>query len=213
MHLALDLLHHGPVRLRVQMPYRRPAVHWVLLLGAVQEMGAAYTIPHFNKGPARALPARREPACHQPARHNPACPIADIFALTGDIGGQGQGKGRVGRGEQPQGPKGGKGKKRQRGREELGSNRTDAQRGGDREEDNDRTGEDDGGYIARETGRRPRPSNQKQRLGRAPQEGRTGGERRRKRGVDWLERGGFGGIRYGGGQDDRGGGRRRKAKR
>ena len=35
LHLALDLLHRGPVRLSVQVPKRRPTVHWVLLLGPV----------------------------------------------------------------------------------------------------------------------------------------------------------------------------------
>ena len=33
LHLALDLLHHGPVRSRVRMPQRRTAVYGVLLMG------------------------------------------------------------------------------------------------------------------------------------------------------------------------------------
>ena len=32
---ALDLFHRRPVRTIVQMPQRRPTVHWVLLLGLV----------------------------------------------------------------------------------------------------------------------------------------------------------------------------------
>ena len=35
LHPELDLLHHGPVQSSVQMPQRRTAVHWVLLLGKV----------------------------------------------------------------------------------------------------------------------------------------------------------------------------------
>ena len=35
LHLSLDLLHHGPVRQGMQVPKRRPIVHWVLLLGLV----------------------------------------------------------------------------------------------------------------------------------------------------------------------------------
>ena len=35
LHLALSLLHPGPVRSIVRMPQCRPAVHWVLLLGPV----------------------------------------------------------------------------------------------------------------------------------------------------------------------------------
>ena len=84
------------------MPYRRPSVHLVLLLGAVQEPGVAYSVLHFGEGPARALPARRGTARHQPARHKPACLIADIFVPTGNIGGWGWGKEREGRGERPQ---------------------------------------------------------------------------------------------------------------
>ena len=40
-------------------------------------------------------------------RDNPACPIADIFVLTGDIGGRGRGQERKGRGERPKWPGGG----------------------------------------------------------------------------------------------------------
>ena len=92
------------------MTYRRPAVHWVLLLGAMQEPGADYSIPHYNEGPSRDLPLRCRPSRHQPTRNNSARPIANIFAPTGEIGGRGRGgEGREGRGERPQGPEGGRG--------------------------------------------------------------------------------------------------------
>ena len=35
LHLALDLLHSGPIRKSVRMLQRRPTVYWVLLLGPV----------------------------------------------------------------------------------------------------------------------------------------------------------------------------------
>ena len=35
LHLALDLIHRGPIRSSVQILQRRPAVHRVLLLGPV----------------------------------------------------------------------------------------------------------------------------------------------------------------------------------
>ena len=72
-----------------------------------------------------------------------------------------------------------------------------ARRGKDREGDDNRTGEEDGRYGARETG--PRTGKQQRRWGRAPREGRPGGERQRERGMEWRESGGFGGIRDGGG--------------
>ena len=93
------------------MPYRRTAAHWVILLGAVQEPGAAYAVPHYDEGPARALPAGCRPDHRRPARKNPARPIANIFVSMDDIGGRvwGKGcKGRMGWGERPQGPEGGK---------------------------------------------------------------------------------------------------------
>ena len=79
---ALNLLHHKSVRSCVRMPYCCPIVHWVLLLGLVQEPGAAYAVPHYGEDYDWALPVRRGPACHQPARYNPACFITDIFAPT-----------------------------------------------------------------------------------------------------------------------------------
>ena len=33
LHLALDLLHHRPISVGVQMMERWEAVHWVLLMG------------------------------------------------------------------------------------------------------------------------------------------------------------------------------------
>ena len=35
LHPALDLIQHGPVCQGVQVPKRRPTVHWMLLLGPV----------------------------------------------------------------------------------------------------------------------------------------------------------------------------------
>ena len=35
LHPALDRLRRGPIRQGVQVPKRRPKVHWVLLLGPV----------------------------------------------------------------------------------------------------------------------------------------------------------------------------------
>ena len=35
LHLALNLLHHGPVRQGVVVLERRMTVHWVLLMGPV----------------------------------------------------------------------------------------------------------------------------------------------------------------------------------
>ena len=61
-------------------------MHWVLLLGAVQEAGADYAVPYYGKGAARNLPAMRGPSRHQPACNNLALPIVNIFVLTGDIG-------------------------------------------------------------------------------------------------------------------------------
>ena len=62
LHLALDLLHCGTVRSSVQMPKRRPAVHWVLLLGLVEEQEAVYAIPHNGEGLITALLAWRGPS-------------------------------------------------------------------------------------------------------------------------------------------------------
>ena len=73
-------------------------MHRVLLLGTVQEQGADFDVTPHGKVHVRELPARRGPACIQPACLTPARPISDIFVLTGDIGGRGRGKGRVGRG-------------------------------------------------------------------------------------------------------------------
>ena len=47
-------------------------------------------------------PARQQPTCNYPAR-----PITNIFVLTGNISGRGRGQEQNGRGERPQGPKGG----------------------------------------------------------------------------------------------------------
>ena len=46
LHPSLDLLHHKPVRQGVRVLERRPTVHGVLLLGAVQEQGMADAVPH-----------------------------------------------------------------------------------------------------------------------------------------------------------------------
>ena len=72
--------------------------------------------------------------------------IADIFVLMGDIGSWGQGKGRAGRGERPQDPKGQQGWGGQSRGEEQRRRRDEEQRakGGDeydgRNNDNSGTG-------------------------------------------------------------------------
>ena len=79
--LALELLHYGPVLQGMQIPERRPPVHRVVLLGAVQEQGTADAVPHHSKGPTGALPARcipnrSVPACLTPrlSGHQHLCP-------------------------------------------------------------------------------------------------------------------------------------------
>ena len=100
LHLALDLIHHGPVRQGMHVPEIRRTVHWVLLFGEVQEQGMDDAVPHHDKGPARALPAQCRPACSWAECLTPACPVTKTFVLTGDIGGQGWGRRRAGwRGE------------------------------------------------------------------------------------------------------------------
>ena len=84
-------------------------------MGPMQEPGEAYVVPHYGKGPARALPARRGPARHQPARHNPAHPIDNIFVPTVDIGRWGWGKGRVGGASGRKGPEDGEGESAREG--------------------------------------------------------------------------------------------------
>ena len=75
------------------MPKLWPAVHWVVLIGPVQEQGLAYAVPQHCKGPARALYLRRGLACNQPECFTPTRLITDIFVLMGDIGSRGRGKG------------------------------------------------------------------------------------------------------------------------
>ena len=81
-------------------------VHWVLLMGLVQDQGPVDVAPHHGEGPIRELPAWHGSTFNQLECFTPACPIANIFILTGNIGSWGQGKGRVGWGERPQEPKG-----------------------------------------------------------------------------------------------------------
>ena len=96
LHLVLDLIHQGPVRQGMRVLERRPTVHWVLLLGVLQEQGTSDDVPHHGKGPSRALPAWHIPARSRPACLTPTVPVTDIFVLMGDIGGQGQGRRRAG---------------------------------------------------------------------------------------------------------------------
>ena len=104
LHPALNLLHHRPVRQGLQVPKRRPTVHWVLLLGEVYEPRAAYAVPHYGKGTIRSLPTWRGPVRSRPACLTPDRPIANIFVLTGDIGGQSRGRRREGRRRRMQEP-------------------------------------------------------------------------------------------------------------
>ena len=166
MHLEIDLLCHGTVRSRVQMMQHRPAVHRVLLLGYVQEQGAAYATPHNYARPTGDFLAGRRSARHQPTRNNPARPIANIFVPTGHIRGRGRGKEREGWGERPEGPTGEGGEKTRIGKPERGCMGKAEWQGRDGAED-DREGDHDGGGGARATG--PRRTGEKQRRqGRAP---------------------------------------------
>ena len=112
LHPALDLLHHRPVRASMQMLQSWMAVHGVLMLGQVLKQGAAYAIPYNYARPTGDFPTGRGPARQQPTHDYPSCPIADIFLLTGNIGGRGRGQEREGRGERLQGPEGGRKKRR-----------------------------------------------------------------------------------------------------
>ena len=57
--------------------------------------------------------------------NNPARTIANIFVLTGNIGDQGREQEREGRGERPQGPKGGGEERREGGGQDLGMERAE----------------------------------------------------------------------------------------
>ena len=85
---------------------------------------------------------------------------------------------------------------------ERGGSRAAERRGRDEEEDDDRTGEDNGRDGEQETG--PIISGKHQRRqGGEPLEVRPWGDRRREQGVERRERRGFGGVRDGGGRYDR----------
>ena len=126
------------------MPQLRTTVHWVLLLGTVQEQGPADAIPHHGEGPVRALPTRIRSACNRPLCLTPALPIANIFVLMGDIVDRGRRRGSTGRSGRTQDPQG----QRKWGRLIRGKNqgrwRGDAQRDGGGEEGDGRD-KDDGG--------------------------------------------------------------------
>ena len=78
------------------------------------KQGADYAVPYNYARPTGDFPMGRVPTHQQPTRNYPARRIADIFVLTGDIGGRGQGQECEGRGERPQGTEGG-GEERKRG--------------------------------------------------------------------------------------------------
>ena len=78
------------------MPERWTIVNGVLLLTAVQKQGTDHAVNHHGKAPDRALPALCEPAYSLPEFLAPAYLSANIFVLTGVIGGQGQGSMGVG---------------------------------------------------------------------------------------------------------------------
>ena len=67
------------------------------------QQGTAYAIPNYGARPSGEFPTGRGPVRQRPTRDHPARPIADIFDLTGNIGGWGRGQERVGGGEWPQG--------------------------------------------------------------------------------------------------------------
>ena len=130
LHPALDLLHHGPVRASMQMLQSWMTVHGVLMLGQVSKQGAAYAVPYNYARPTGAFPTGRGPARQQPTHNYPSRPIADIFLLTGNIGGRGRGQEREGRGERLQGPEGGREEQRTGGGRERGMQRGEQQRFG-----------------------------------------------------------------------------------
>ena len=195
MHQAINLLRHKPVCKSVQMPQRRPTVHWVLLLCLVQEQGPADAVPHHDKGPTRALPVWRRSACNQPASFTPACPISGIFVLTGDICGRGRRRGCAGwsgRMQDPERRQGWGGRSR---REKQVRRRGYVQQGGVRKEvdsgDDEKvgTGEQETKQEGGNTGK------QQQSRGEVPRGwDRPVGERRRNRRVKWIEDGGIGGT-------------------
>ena len=112
------------------MLQHRPTVHWVLLFLPVQVQRPSDAISHHSKGHVRALTAQRKYARYQPASFIPARPITDIFILTGDIGGQGRGRGHTGRSERVQEPEGRQGCGRQsRGRIREGVGATSRETG------------------------------------------------------------------------------------
>ena len=56
----------------------------------------ADSIPHQGEGTSRKLTLRHGPACSFPTHLTPACPVANMFFLTGDICGLGQGRRGIG---------------------------------------------------------------------------------------------------------------------
>ena len=121
-------------------------------MGPVQEQGPDDADPHPGKGPVRALPAMRGSACNQPACFTSVRLIADIFVLTGDIGGRGRGRGSAERSERMQNTKRRQGWGRRSRGENQGRRRGDTQlvRG---EEEEDGSDKDDGGMDKQETER------------------------------------------------------------
>ena len=136
-------------------------------------------------------------ACNQPACLTPARLISKIFVLTGDIGGQGRGGERRGRGRWTQDPEGRRvWGCRNRG-EKQGRRGGNAQGVGGGEEEDSGDG-NNGGTGERETKRDRGHTGKQQQISGEVLSGwdRPGGERRRKHRVEWR---GDGGVGNGGG--------------
>ena len=132
----------------------------------------AYAVSHYSVRPTGDFPAGRGSALHQPKRNNPDGPIAEIFIPMDNIISQGRGKESKKQGKRPQGPAGGRGEKSRKGWMEWGRSRKAVRKGRDREEEDDRTGED-GGKVER--GRRGQESQ--------VSSDRDWGERRKRDGI------------------------------
>ena len=183
MHPALDLLHHGPVHKSVRIPELRPTVHWVLLLGPVEELGADYDVPHYGEGTARDLPAWRGSSCHRPACHNPAVQSPTSSSLRAISAARPRGGGTRGGTSGRKSLRDSRGGKRQRW-EEREQNRSATRRVGDRDEEDGRKKKDDGRTVLQRTGpgKSPQSGKHLQSRGGVPREGGgPGGERRQER--------------------------------
>ena len=93
LHPSLDLLHRGPVRLGVQILQRRPAVHWVLLLGPVKNREQLMQSPAMASGLIGNFPRGADPPAtdqHAPPPHIQLPTSSSLRAiLAAEFGGRG----------------------------------------------------------------------------------------------------------------------------